>query len=136
MMKKVLKNVGGKNLALGLKESPKKCIPDSKVVVGRAKRSVYAGRHIQFGNRVKENGGNKFVFQVRVSFVKDVQKQEAWWERQHELVAENFGFYRLYSVLIVEAIGLACLKKLRKEKSLRKGGHTFLKKHWIKLENR
>ncbi|KAK7853395.1 hypothetical protein CFP56_035861 [Quercus suber] len=26
-----------------------------------------------------------------VSFVKDVQKQEAWWERQHELVAENFG---------------------------------------------
>ncbi|KAK7831974.1 hypothetical protein CFP56_026804 [Quercus suber] len=31
------------------------------------------------------------VFQVRVSFVKDVQKQEAWWERQHELVAENFG---------------------------------------------
>nr|POF23746.1 hypothetical protein CFP56_67149 [Quercus suber] len=31
------------------------------------------------------------VFQVRVSFVKDVQKQEAWWERQHELAAENFG---------------------------------------------
>nr|POE67852.1 hypothetical protein CFP56_46268 [Quercus suber] len=30
------------------------------------------------------------VFQVRVSFVKDVQKQEAWWERQHELAAENF----------------------------------------------
>ncbi|KAK9996734.1 hypothetical protein SO802_021420 [Lithocarpus litseifolius] len=47
------------------------------------------------------------VFQVRVSFVKDVQKQEARWERQHELVAENFGFYRLYSVLLVEAIGLA-----------------------------
>ncbi|KAK9994745.1 hypothetical protein SO802_024448 [Lithocarpus litseifolius] len=47
------------------------------------------------------------VFRVRVSFVKDVQKQEARWERQHELAAENFGFYRLYSVLLVEAIGLA-----------------------------
>ena len=31
------------------------------------------------------------MFQVRVSFVKDVQKQEAWWERQHELRVENFG---------------------------------------------
>ena len=34
--------------------------------------------------------GIAWVFQVRVSFVKDVQKQEAWWERQHELTAENF----------------------------------------------
>ncbi|XP_041022466.1 54S ribosomal protein L24, mitochondrial [Juglans microcarpa x Juglans regia] len=60
MMKKVLKNVGGeKNLAPGLKESLKKCIPDSKVVMGRAKRGLYAGRHIQFGNRVSEDGGNK-----------------------------------------------------------------------------
>ena len=31
------------------------------------------------------------MFQVRVSFVKGVQKQEAWWERQHELADENFG---------------------------------------------
>ncbi|XP_065618306.1 large ribosomal subunit protein bL28m isoform X2 [Quercus suber] len=59
MMKKVLKNVGEKNLAPGLKESLKKCIPDSKVVMGRAKRGLYAGRHIQFGNRVSEDGGNK-----------------------------------------------------------------------------
>ena len=61
MMKKVLKNVGEKNLAPGLKESLKKCIPDSKVVMGRAKRGLYAGRHIQFGNRVSEDGGNKSV---------------------------------------------------------------------------
>ncbi|XP_059460511.1 large ribosomal subunit protein bL28m [Corylus avellana] len=60
MMKKVLKNVGGeKNLAPGMKESLKKCIPDSKVVMGRAKRGLFAGRHIQFGNRVSEDGGNK-----------------------------------------------------------------------------
>lgn len=59
-MKKVLKNIGGeKNLAPGVKESLKKCIPDSKVVMGRAKRGLYAGRHIQFGNRVSEDGGNK-----------------------------------------------------------------------------
>ena len=35
--------------------------------------------------------GIALVFQVRVSFVKGVQKQEAWWERQHELAAGNFG---------------------------------------------
>lgn len=62
MMKKVLKNVGGeKNLAPGLKDSLKKCIPNSKVVMGRAKRGLFAGRHIQFGNRVSEDGGNKSV---------------------------------------------------------------------------
>ena len=31
------------------------------------------------------------MIEVRVSFVKGVQKQEAWWERQHELADENFG---------------------------------------------
>ncbi|KAA3454388.1 putative aarF domain-containing protein kinase 1-like isoform X1 [Gossypium australe] len=30
-----------------------------------------------------------WVFQVRVSFVKDVQKQHAMWERQHELAADK-----------------------------------------------
>ncbi|KAF3976067.1 hypothetical protein CMV_000712 [Castanea mollissima] len=59
MMKKVLKNVGEKNLAPGVKESLKKCIPDSKVVMGRAKLGLFAGRHIQFGNRISEDGGNK-----------------------------------------------------------------------------
>ncbi|RVX03314.1 hypothetical protein CK203_019908 [Vitis vinifera] len=41
-----------------LEESLKKYVPDSKVVMGRAKRGIYAGRHIQFGNRVSEDGGN------------------------------------------------------------------------------
>ncbi|KAA8521772.1 hypothetical protein F0562_012445 [Nyssa sinensis] len=60
MMKKIMKKIGGeKNLAPGVKESLKKCIPDSKVVMGRAHRGLYAGRHIQFGNRVSEDGGNK-----------------------------------------------------------------------------
>lgn len=60
MMKKILKKVGEKNLAPGVKDSLKKCIPDSKVVMNRAKRGIYAGRHIQFGNRVSEDGGNKY----------------------------------------------------------------------------
>ncbi|XP_028761421.1 54S ribosomal protein L24, mitochondrial-like [Neltuma alba] len=59
MMKKVLKKVGEHNLAPGVKESLEKCMPKSKVVMGRAKRGIYAGRHIQFGNRVSEDGGNK-----------------------------------------------------------------------------
>ncbi|XP_022751819.1 uncharacterized protein LOC111300457 [Durio zibethinus] len=59
MMKKLMKKVGESNMAPGVKEQLKKCIPDSKVVMGRAKRGLYAGRHIQFGNRISEDGGNK-----------------------------------------------------------------------------
>ncbi|WOL12996.1 hypothetical protein Cni_G21765 [Canna indica] len=40
-------------------ESMKKLLPNSKVVMGRAKRGIFAGRHIQFGNKVSEDGGNK-----------------------------------------------------------------------------
>ncbi|KAL6524116.1 hypothetical protein OROMI_031211 [Orobanche minor] len=60
MMKKILKKVGGEqNLASGVKEQLRKFVPDRKVVMGRAHRGLYAGRHIQFGNRVSEDGGNK-----------------------------------------------------------------------------
>ncbi|XP_057454292.1 54S ribosomal protein L24, mitochondrial-like [Lotus japonicus] len=59
MMKKVLKKVGEKNLSPKSKESLQKCIPKTKIVMGRAKRGLFAGRHIQFGNTVSEDGGNK-----------------------------------------------------------------------------
>ncbi|KAL9265771.1 Large ribosomal subunit protein bL28m-like protein [Drosera capensis] len=60
MMKKILKRVGGDdNLIPGLKETLKKYVPDNKIVMDRAKRGLFAGRHIQFGNRVSEDGGNK-----------------------------------------------------------------------------
>ncbi|KAK8509384.1 hypothetical protein V6N13_062435 [Hibiscus sabdariffa] len=59
MMKKMINKAGESNLAPGVKEQLKKCIPDSKVVMNRAKRGLYAGRHIQFGNRISEDGGNK-----------------------------------------------------------------------------
>lgn len=55
-----MRKVGGeKNLAPGVKESLKKCVPDSRIVMNRAKRGLFAGKHIQFGNRVSEDGGNK-----------------------------------------------------------------------------
>ncbi|KAL0726563.1 hypothetical protein Bca4012_022656 [Brassica carinata] len=59
MMKKLVKKVGAETLTPELKEKLKACVPDSKVVMGRAKRGLYAGRHIQYGNRVSEDGGNK-----------------------------------------------------------------------------
>lgn len=61
MMKKLVKRVGAENITPELKEKLKACVPDTKVVMGRAKRGLYAGRHIQYGNRVSEDGGNKFV---------------------------------------------------------------------------
>ncbi|KAF8392788.1 hypothetical protein HHK36_021025 [Tetracentron sinense] len=58
MFKRIIWKVGEENMAPGVKESLKKCLPDSKVVMGRAKRGIYAGRHIQFGNQVSEDGGH------------------------------------------------------------------------------
>nr|XP_043610489.1 54S ribosomal protein L24, mitochondrial-like [Erigeron canadensis] len=72
MVKKIMKNIGGeKNLDPGVKESLKKCLPDSKVVMGRAHRGIFAGRHIQFGNQVSEKGGNK----TRRSWKPNVQEK-------------------------------------------------------------
>lgn len=60
MYKKVVRRVGGEGkLPAELMASVKNLLPDSKVVMGRAKRGIYAGRHIQFGNKVSEDGGNK-----------------------------------------------------------------------------
>ncbi|XP_078438052.1 ribosomal L28 family [Wolffia australiana] len=49
----------GKKLGEEIGEEMKKCLPDGKIVMGRANRGIFAGRHIQFGNRVSEDGGNK-----------------------------------------------------------------------------
>ncbi|PIA49128.1 hypothetical protein AQUCO_01300173v1 [Aquilegia coerulea] len=59
MFKKIIKKVKEENMAPGVKESLKKFIPDNKVIMGRAKRGLFAGRHIQFGNQISEDGGNK-----------------------------------------------------------------------------
>lgn len=58
-MKRILKKVGEDNITRGVKEALSKNIPNNKVVMGRAKRGLFAGRHIQYGNQVSEDGGNK-----------------------------------------------------------------------------
>ncbi|EPS72501.1 hypothetical protein M569_02258, partial [Genlisea aurea] len=60
MMNKILKKAGVEHdLAPGVKDQLKKWLPDKKIVMGRAQRGLYAGKHIQFGNRISEDGGNK-----------------------------------------------------------------------------
>lgn len=61
-LKKKSAGMGEKTLTPRLREElKKKGIPDSNITMGRAKRGIYAGRHIQFGNQISEDGGNKFV---------------------------------------------------------------------------
>ncbi|KAF9622215.1 hypothetical protein IFM89_030073 [Coptis chinensis] len=60
VFRKMGKKVGEENFAPGVKESVKKFIPENhKIVMGRAKRGLYVGRHIQYGNQISEDGGNK-----------------------------------------------------------------------------
>ncbi|KAM7271140.1 hypothetical protein ACFE04_030354 [Oxalis oulophora] len=60
MMNKLMKKLGGENnLAAGVKEELNRCIPDRNLVMARAQRGLFAGRHIRFGNQVSQDGGNK-----------------------------------------------------------------------------
>ncbi|KAG9456038.1 hypothetical protein H6P81_000546 [Aristolochia fimbriata] len=59
LFNKIVRKMGPDELTPQGKETLKKCLPNSKVVMSRAKRGIYAGRHIQFGNKVSEDGGNK-----------------------------------------------------------------------------
>ncbi|KAH7652993.1 Ribosomal protein L28/L24 protein [Dioscorea alata] len=59
LYKKIARKVGEGSVPKEVMESVKKCLPNNKLVMGRAKRGIYAGRHIQFGNKVSEDGGNK-----------------------------------------------------------------------------
>ncbi|XP_072954408.1 large ribosomal subunit protein bL28m [Typha angustifolia] len=57
--KKVLRKVGKDTMPKEVMDSVKNLLPNNKLVMGRAKRGIFAGRHIQFGNKVSEDGGNK-----------------------------------------------------------------------------
>ncbi|KAJ0974797.1 hypothetical protein J5N97_016762 [Dioscorea zingiberensis] len=59
LYKKIAKKVGEGSVPKEVMESVKRSLPNNKLVMGRAKRGIYAGRHIQFGNKVSEDGGNK-----------------------------------------------------------------------------
>lgn len=43
----------------------------SRIIMNRAQRGIYAGRHIRYGNQVSEDGGNK----TRRSWKPNVQKK-------------------------------------------------------------
>ncbi|PKA63604.1 hypothetical protein AXF42_Ash005499 [Apostasia shenzhenica] len=58
LYKKLARKVG-KDVPAEVMETVRKCLPNRKIVMGRAKRGIYAGRHIQFGNQISEDGGNK-----------------------------------------------------------------------------
>ncbi|CAK9156878.1 unnamed protein product [Ilex paraguariensis] len=60
-------------------------------------------RSFQFWVRAADIYTGYKVFQLRVSFEKDVQKQEAMWERQHEVAAEKI--YNMCSDLVAQIIG-------------------------------
>ncbi|RRT83619.1 hypothetical protein B296_00002477 [Ensete ventricosum] len=58
--KKIARKVGG-SVPPEVMDSVKKLVPNNKIVMGRAKRGIFAGRHIQFGNKVSEDGGNNYI---------------------------------------------------------------------------
>lgn len=58
LYKKLVRKVG-KDVPVEVMETIKKQLPNRKIIMGRAKRGIFAGRHIQFGNKISEDGGNK-----------------------------------------------------------------------------
>ncbi|KAF6142358.1 hypothetical protein GIB67_002336 [Kingdonia uniflora] len=59
VLRKIVRDVGKENLVPLVKEVAKKYPSKIKVVMGSAKRGIFAGRHIQFGDQISENGGNR-----------------------------------------------------------------------------
>lgn len=48
-----------------------------RVVQGKARRGVFAGKHIRFGNKVSEDGGNKYVHTRSVYDADDTLEDES-----------------------------------------------------------
>ncbi|ONK74726.1 uncharacterized protein A4U43_C03F9510 [Asparagus officinalis] len=59
MYNKIAKKAGADSMPSQVMESVKKMIPNTKIVMNRAKRGIFAGRHIQFGNKIALQGLNK-----------------------------------------------------------------------------
>jgi len=54
----------------------------ARVVQGKARRGVFAGKHIKFGNRVSEDGGNK----TRRRWLPNAQKKRVYSETLGEMI--------------------------------------------------
>lgn len=59
MLKNLFQKSKGEGVSAEAIEAWKKALPNNKCIMGRAKRGLYGGRHIQFGNQISEDGGNK-----------------------------------------------------------------------------
>eukprot|EP01018_Ginkgo_biloba_P039555 Gb_09878 [translate_table: standard] len=59
MLKKLLPKIKGEAMTPEAKEALRRTFPTNKCIMNRANRGLYAGRHIQFGNQISEDGGNK-----------------------------------------------------------------------------
>ncbi|KAF8393990.1 hypothetical protein HHK36_020192 [Tetracentron sinense] len=76
-------------MAPEVKESLKKCLPDRKVVVGRAKRGIYAGRHIQFRKSDKAGGIDEYL--LKTSYNKMDTEMGLFWKAKIEKMYEELG---------------------------------------------
>ena len=54
----------------------------ARVVQGKARRGVFAGKHVKFGNRVSEDGGNK----TRRRWLPNAQKKRVYSELLEEMI--------------------------------------------------
>ena len=54
----------------------------ARVVQGKARRGVFAGKHVKFGNRVSEDGGNK----TRRRWLLNAQKKRVYSELLEEMI--------------------------------------------------
>ena len=54
----------------------------ARVVQGKARRGVFAGRHVKFGNRVSEDGGNK----TRRRWLPNAQRKRVYSETLGEMI--------------------------------------------------
>lgn len=59
MLRNLLSKTKGEGVSAEAVEAWRKALPKNNRTMGRAKRGLYGGRHIQFGNNISEDGGNK-----------------------------------------------------------------------------
>ncbi|OMO72525.1 hypothetical protein CCACVL1_17730 [Corchorus capsularis] len=107
MMKKMIKKVGENDLAPRVKEQIQKCIPDNKVVMGRAKGGLYVGRHIQFG---KLDYLGFFNFKKKAKYHYGVVGLE---DHQHDCVLKEEGFEGVVGVVEREGQRVLWVRKIR-----------------------
>ncbi|KAM7265939.1 hypothetical protein ACFE04_003622 [Oxalis oulophora] len=93
MMNKLMKKIGGeKNLAAGVKEKLKRCIPDRNVIMGRAERGLFVGRHIRFDREgVGSQMCKKSAYSVTTPYQKMDTEMGLFWKVKIEKLYQELG---------------------------------------------